>query len=368
MLFHHTLISSIALWLFSSFSLGAEANLPLDKIKMPKGFKIAIYARVPGARSMTVGRNGTLFVGTRDTKVFAVQDKNGDHVGETVVEIAKDLNEPNGVAIKDGALYIAEISRVSKITDIENRMGQSLTLETVSDAFPKDKHHGWKFIAFGPDGKLYVPVGAPCNICEPKKEYANISRMNADGSQLEVFASGIRNTVGFAWHPVTKELWFTDNGRDMLGDDVPPDELNRAAKAGLDFGYPRCHGKDIVDPEFGKPDSCKGIVVPEATFPAHVAALGMRFYTGKQFPKEYRNAIFTALHGSWNRSKPVGYEVRLVKLDKNGKANEPEVFASGWLQDGKAWGRPVDVQPLKDGSMLVSDDQAGIIYRIAYHK
>jgi glucose/arabinose dehydrogenase len=236
----------------------------------------------------------------------------------------------------------------------------------VTDKFPKDTHHGWKFIAFGPDGKLYVPVGAPCNICEPDpNRYANITRMNADGSGLEVYARGVRNSVGFDWDPRTRELWFTDNGRDWLGDDSPPDKLNHAATAGLHFGYPYCHGGAVADPEYGHRHACSEFAPPAQNLGAHVAALGMRFYTGSQFPPEYRNQIFVAEHGSWNRGVKTGYRVAIARIE-NGKAVAYESFASGWLQGQKVWGRPADVLVLPDGSLLVSDDYAGAIYRISY--
>jgi hypothetical protein len=237
---------------------------------------------------------------------------------------------------------------------------------TVNDQFPKDRHHGWKFIAFGPDGMLYVPVGAPCNICQPdENRYALITRMKADGSGREIFARGIRNTVGFDWHPATKELWFTDNGRDQLGDDIPPDELNHAPKKGLHFGYPYCHGGDIPDDQFGKKHSCTEFTPPAQKLGPHVATLGMRFYTGSMFPPEYHNQIFIAEHGSWNRSTPIGYRITVVGLNKN-RAISYKVFAEGWLQGRRAWGRPVDVLVMRDGALLVSDDSAGAIYRIGY--
>jgi glucose/arabinose dehydrogenase len=236
----------------------------------------------------------------------------------------------------------------------------------VKDDFPTNTHHGWKFTAFGPDGKLYIPVGAPCNICENKDPFAAIGRMNPDGTGYETIARGVRNTVGFDWHPQTKELWFTDNGRDWLGDDLPPDELNRAASDNLNFGYPYCYGHNVPDPKYDKPKAfCRNFVAPAQLLGPHVAALGMRFYTGKMFPEKYRNQIFLAEHGSWNRSRKIGYQVSLVTL-KGNKALSYEPFAKGWLQGQSNWGRPVDVQVMPDGALLVSDDQAGVIYRISY--
>ena len=339
-------------------------------IKLPPGFKIEVYAdNVPNARSMTLSPEGVLFVGTRESRVYAVVDTNKDYKADNVITIASGLNSPNGVAFRNGSLYVAEISKVWRYDNIENNLNNPPDPVLISDGFPTDGHHGWKFIAFGPDNKLYVPVGAPCNIClrDDDERYASIMRMNPDGSELEVFAHGIRNTVGFTWHPGTQELWFTDNGRDMLGDNVPPDELNRAPSAGLHFGYPFVHGGDIPDPEFGEGTDINQYVKPVQKLGPHVAALGMRFYTGNMFPEEYRNQIFIAEHGSWNRSKKIGYRVMLVKLNGN-EAVSYEPFAEGWLQGDAVSGRPVDVLVMPDGSMLVSDDYGGVIYRIIYSK
>jgi len=265
------------------------------------------------------------------------------------------------------ALYVSAVDRVLRFDDIEDRLTSPPKPVVVTDRLPKDRHHGWKFIAFGPDGKLYVPVGAPCNICEPDaNRYANIMRMNPDGSGLETFARGVRNSVGFDWDPRTHELWFTDNGRDWLGDDSPPDELNHAPKAGMHFGFPYCHGGTISDPEFGRRRPCADFTPPAQNLGPHVAALGMRFYTGTQFPEAYRNQILIAEHGSWNRSKKIGYRVSLVRME-NGKGVAYEPFATGWLQGETPWGRPADVLVMPDGSLLVSDDYAGAIYRITHH-
>ena len=345
----------------------AERTLPLEQIKLPKGFTIGLYAdRVPNARSMVRAPGGTLFIGTRSAgKVYAVLDRDGDHRADQVKVIASGLTMPNGVAFRDGALYVAEIHRVLRYDDIEQRLDDVPEPVVVNDTFPTDKSHGWKYIAFGPDGLLYVPVGAPCNVCEQRdRRYASIMRMKPDGTGLEVFASGVRNTVGFDWHPRTKELWFTDNGRDWLGDDLPPDELNRAERKGLHFGFPYCHGKDIADPEFGRDRSCYEFTKPAAELGPHVAALGMVFYMGEMFPPTYRGQIFIAEHGSWNRSEPIGYRVSVVKLEGS-RVVAYETFAEGWLQKGKPWGRPVAVLVTPDGALLVSDDHAGAIYRIS---
>jgi glucose/arabinose dehydrogenase len=317
---------------------------------------------------MALSENGILFVGTRDVggNVYAIVDDNKDCKADEVVVVASGLNMPNGVAIKDVDLYVAEVNRILKYENIEENYRTRPTPQIIKDDFPTDRHHGWKFIRFGPDGKLYVPVGAPCNICLSEDErFASITRMNVDGSEFEVFSHGIRNTVGFDWHPSTNELWFTDNGRDMMGDNIPPDELNRAPQIGMHFGYPFVHGDDIIDPEFGEGKDPSDYTVPAQYLGPHVAALGMRFYTGDMFPTEYKNQIFIAEHGSWNRSTKIGYRVMLVKLDGNQTVSY-ETFADGWLNGDSVSGRPVDVQQMPDGSLLVSDDYAGVIYRIIY--
>jgi glucose/arabinose dehydrogenase len=349
-----------------------QKTLPLDKIKLPAGFKIEVYAEVNNARSMAMSPSGVLYVGNRDgDKVYAVKDTDGDLKADKRWTIASGLNMPNGVAFKDGDLYVAEVSRILKFPAIESKLANPPAPIVLNDQYPTETHHGWKYIAFGPDGKLYVPVGAPCNICESKDEiYASLTRINPDGSGREIFAKGIRNTVGFTWHPQTKELWFTDNGRDMLGDDIPPCELNRAPQAGMHFGYPYCHGGTIKDPEFGNKRPCSDFTVPAQNLGPHTAPLGLKFYTGSMFPEQYRNQLFIAEHGSWNRSKKIGYRVSLVNVENNSKSTGYETFASGWLDDAtqKVWGRPVDVLILNDGSILVSDDQANVIYRISYQK
>ncbi|MCM2465991.1 PQQ-dependent sugar dehydrogenase [Methanoculleus oceani] len=347
---------------------GTTGTLPLDTITLPPGFAIDVYAgNVTGARSMTMSPNGTLFVGSRGPgNVYAIPDRDGDGRGDEVITIASGLDSPNGVALRNGSLYVAEIGRVLRYDDIEANLADPPEAAVVSEDFPGDASHGWKFIAFGPDGKLYVPVGVPCNVCDPEDErFGTILRMNPDGTDLEVYARGIRNTVGFDWHPRTGDLWFTDNGRDWLGDDVPPDELNRAPEAGMHFGFPYCHGRSIPDPEFGAGQSCGNFTPPEQELGPHVAALGMQFYTGEQFPEEYRERIFIAEHGSWNRLEPIGYRVTMVELE-NGTPVSYEAFAEGWLQGRDAWGRPVDVEVANDGSLLVSDDRANAVYRITY--
>jgi glucose/arabinose dehydrogenase len=357
----------VAAFLFGATGCASESRL--GEIALPPGFRIAVYAEVPGARSMALGEKGTLFVGTRGAgKVYAVLPGAAPEGKHRVVTIAGGLDSPNGVAFRNGALYVAEIGRVLRFDGIESALEAPPQPVVVNDGFPKDGHHGWKFIRFGPDGLVYVPVGAPCNVCErDDPRYAAILRVAPDGGTPEVFASGVRNTVGFDWNPETKELWFTDNGRDMMGDDLPPDELNRAPRKGLHFGFPYRHGRSVDDPEFGSRAAKRTFVPPELELPAHVASLGMRFYTGAMFPPEYRNRIFIAEHGSWNRSTPVGYRITTVRLEGN-RAAGYDVFARGWLYGGVAWGRPVDLQEMPDGSLLVSDDKAGLIYRISYRK
>lgn len=364
---HLLLLSAFAFLLLPAACTRSNSSKAEAPGRVPEGFRIAEYAEVPGARSMTIGDNGTLFVGTRDDAVYAVLDTNHDGTGDRVLTIASGLNSPNGVAFRQGSLYVAEISRVLRYDNIEERLENPPDPVVVRDDFPSDTHHGWKFIAFGPDDKLYIPVGAPCNVCDEGDPYASILRMNPDGSELEVFARGIRNTVGFDWNPATGVLWFTDNGRDWLGDNLPPDELNRAPEPGLNFGFPYRHGDDIVDPEYGDqaPEEFD-YQRPALNLGAHVAALGMRFYGGAMFPAEYRGRIFIAEHGSWNRSTKVGYRVVSVTLDGT-IATGDELFATGWLhKDGSVSGRPVDVQELADGSLLVSDDYGGKIWRITY--
>jgi glucose/arabinose dehydrogenase len=363
-------LAAVLLVIFSPSCLPAlpQKGIHLDKIAMPPGFKIQIYQdKVPNARSMALSPKGTLFVGTRsEGKVYAIPDRDGDHRGDEVITVAQGLNMPNGVAFRNGALYVAEVSRVIRFDDIEARLNDPPTPAVVNDQFPSDPDHGWKYMAFGPDGRLYVPVGAPCNVCKKADErYASIMRMMSDGTGLEVFAHGVRNTVGFDWHPETKALWFTDNGRDWMGDDSPPDELNRAPEKSMHFGFPFCHGGDIPDPELGKERKCDSFTPPVVKLGPHVASLGMKFYTGGMFPKAYQGQIFIAEHGSWNRKTPMGYRITLVRLDGD-RAPGYEVFAEGWLQGIEAWGRPVDILVMPDGAILVSDDRAGAIYRITY--
>ena len=335
----------------------------VDGLRVPPGFIIEKFADVPNARQMALGRN-TLFVGSMRAGVVHAIPLSHGHPGQPVV-VARDLAMPVGVAFKDGDLYVSAVDRVVRLKRIETSLKRPPPPETVVDGYPGDVAHGWKFITFGPDGKLYIPVGAPCNICVPDPgRYAVITRVDLATKKIEVVARGVRNSVGFDWRPGTHELWFTDNGRDWLGDEAPPDELNRVSQTGQHFGYPHCHGGTIPDPEFGQP--CRGYTPPAQALGAHVAGLGMRFYSGGQFPEKYRGAIFIAEHGSWNRGAKAGYKVSVVRLDARQRVVAYEDFATGWVRGEAVSGRPADVLVMPDGSLLVSDDHAGAIYRIRY--
>jgi len=349
---------------------GLEALL--NKIKLPPGFHITLFASgLVHPRQMCISPSGTVFVGTMEGKdgiIYALPDKNRDGIADEAIVIAKSLWLPNGVALKDGNLYIAEINRITRLDDIEHHLKEPPKLVVVANDFSKKTHHGWKYIRFGPDGRLYVPQGAPCNVCEPEPLFGCLSSMKEDGTDRQVLAKGIRNTVGFDWDPLTKKLWFTDNGRDLMGDNKPPDELNFMAEKGMHFGFPYMWGDNQPDPEFGKKAPAGLVMTPPAMcLGPHVASLGMRFYDGKNFPAEYKHRIFIAEHGSWNRSKKIGYRVTMVTLEGD-KAVKYEPFATGWLNDAtqEVSGRPVDIGITKDGALLVSDDYAGNIYRISY--
>jgi glucose/arabinose dehydrogenase len=353
--------------------IDTEHGLPLDRLKLPEGFKIEVYAKdVTKAREMCLSSEGTLYVGTRDNgNVYALRDEDKDGVAEKKYIIYSGGNDPNGVALKDGNLYVAEVNRVLRFDNIEKNLATPPQPVVVYDKYPTEKHHGQKFIAFGPDGKLYIPVGAPCNICESKDPIFNsITRINPDGSGFEIVSKGVRNTVGFTWHPDTKEMWFTDNGRDMLGDDKPNCELNRSTGPGQHFGYPYVHQGDILDPEFGKNKKLTDYVKPVALLGPHTAPLGIEYYRNGQFPATHNNKFFIAKHGSWNRTEKIGYDVDMVEIDSLGGLVNKSTFISGWLSDDKkdVWGRPVDLETMPDGSLLVSDDFANCIYKVSYKK
>jgi glucose/arabinose dehydrogenase len=360
----------LALLSFAACSALQASDGPADRlgeIQLPPGFEIAVYAAdVENARQLALGADGTVFAGSREAgKVHAVVDEDDDQAADRVYLIDRGLDMPSGIAFRDGALFVGAVDRILRYDAIEQQLDDPPEPVVVTDELPDKSHHGWKYLRFGPDGLLYVPVGAPCNICN-EPGFAEIRRMQADGSGMETFAQGVRNSVGLAFHPDSGELWFTDNGRDLLGDDLPGDELNHAPRPGLHFGYPFCHQGDSPDPEFGAGKSCSDYAPPALVLGAHVAALGLTFYTGDMFPAAYRNQLFIAQHGSWNRSSKVGYNLLLVRFDAAGKVAGSEVFAQGWLQGEKNWGRPSDVLQMPDGALLVADDQAGAIYRISY--
>jgi len=354
-------VAAVGCWYRGYFAgVLPSAAAEMTDITLPPGFHIGVFAgNVPNARQMALGPPGVVFVGSlSEGKVYAIR-------AEKVYVLASGLNMPSGLAYRDGALYVAAVNRILKFPDVAHDLEKPPKPEVVSDAYPGDRHHGWKFIAFGPDGKLYVPVGAPCNICEVSGLHGTITRLDLSGGKPEIVARGVRNSVGFDFHPQTRELWFTDNGRDWLGDDQPPDELNHVTKAGQHFGFPFCHGDGLKDPEHNAGKNCGDFTAPARLLGPHVASIGMRFYTGTMFPEKYRNSVFIAEHGSWNRTTPVGYRVSFVKIE-DGKAVSYEPFAAGWLKGSTASGRPADVLVMPDGALLVSDDKAGRIYRISY--
>lgn len=347
----------------------ADAGKAFSEIRLPEGFSISLYARVRNARAMTLSPNGILYVGSRkEGKVYAVVDQNGDDKADEVITVAENLKMPTGVCWHKGKLYVSEVSRILVFDNIDLAYRQKPGYKALPYAFPSEEHHGWKYIRFGPDDKLYVPVGAPCNVClrEDDPRFSTIMRLNPDGSEAEIVARGVRNSVGFGWHPETGALWFTDNGRDWMGDDLPPCELNVCPTPGLHFGFPFCHGSSIPDPDYGKNIRCDTFTPAARELGPHVAPLGMCFYTHTAFPSRYRNGIFIAEHGSWNRSTPIGYRITFVPVEGH-KALGYEVFASGWLRnDGSRWGRPVDLIVTPKGDLLVSDDFGDAVYLIRY--
>ena len=345
----------------------AADKLPTAQLKLPPGFNIEVYASgIANTRSLRVGDKGTVFVGTRfGNKVTAIVKKDGKTEIKT---IAEGLYRPNGLAYHNGTLYIAELSQISKIENVEANLDKVNKPTVIYTDLPKDEAHGWKFIGIGPDNKLYVPVGQPGNNVLNSPAHAQIRRIGLDGKGAEVVALGVRNTVGFDWNPVNKQLYFSDNGRDWASEDVPEDELNRITKVGEHFGSPFCYQGNFVDPEHGWGRKCSEFTAPIALTGPHSAGLGLRFYTGSMFPAKYKNAIFLARHGSWNRTNKFGGDIIVYHLNKDGTVKSSEVFISGFLVDNKYIGRPVDVEFMKDGSMLISDDWNGAIYRITYGK
>ncbi len=354
-----------------------QTEISLGFLEAPVGFSIEEFSdQVPGARQLAVSPSGVIYAGTRrtgeDGKVYAIVDFDNDYKADTVYTIISGLRMPNGVAFKDGDLYVAEISKIWKFQDIESNLENPPAPILIRNDYPTETSHGWKYIAFGPDDKLYVPVGAPCNICNHEDErpiFASLTRINPDGTDREIIAHGIRNTVGFTWHPETQELWFTDNGRDWMGDDIPPCELNKMTEEGQHFGFPYIHGASISDPEFGDAGKDSGIdfVEPVQELGPHVAPLGLHFYSGDMFPSTYKNQAFIAEHGSWNRSEKIGYRIMMVTFDDDGNPTSYKPFITGWLQgEEDIRGRPVSIIQLNDGSLLISDDHSGKIYRVTY--
>ena len=344
----------------------AADKLPVDKLQAPRGFKIEVYASgLSNARSIRVGEKGTVFVGSRLTdKVYAITNKDGKN---QVKPLLTGLYRPNGIALHKGTLYIAELSQISKIDDIENHLDNPPKPQVIYSDLPKDEPHGWKFLAVGPDERLYFNIGAPCNICMPPPANAQLRSIKLDGSDPQVIARGIRQVVGMDFHPVTKKLYFTENQRDWLSEDIPQDKLNRLDHPGRDnFGFPYCHQGNIADPEFGWGHNCDEFTQPIALLGPHSAPLGMRFYTGHMFPAEYSNAIFIARHGSWNRTNIFGGDIVAVTLDTDGNVNSVKPFITGFVQSNTYVARPADVEVMKDGSLLISDDYNGAIYRVTY--
>jgi glucose/arabinose dehydrogenase len=343
----------------------AADKLPLDKLKIKNGFKIDVFAAgVPNARSLRLGPKGTVFVSSRlQDKVHAIVEKDGKR---EVKVVAAGLHRPNGIAVHKGTLYIAELSQISKIDNIEDNLDNPPKPTVILADLPKDEAHGWKYLTVGPDEKLYFHIGAPCNICLPPERHSKIYRVGLDGKDLEVYATGVRHIVGMDWHPSLRQLYFSENARDWMSEEVPEDKLNRVTNPGKDnFGYPYCHQGNLPDPEFGWGRSCSEFSKPLALLGAHSAALGLKFYTGNGFGPAYRNAIFLARHGSWNKSVKIGGDVLAIKLNSNGTVKSMEPFITGFIQNNSYVGRPVDVLPMADGSMLVSDDFNGAIYRVS---
>lgn len=369
-MFIRTILGLLSLIIAQNCWAATSAHQDIIKqLRIPQGFVLSIFAdSVPNARSMALAEDGTVFVGSgAEGKVYAVKDSDGDGKADLRYIIARQLYLPNGVAYRNGALYVAEVNRIIRYDHITEHLANPPKPVTVYDQFPSEQHHGWKYLRFGPDQKLYTSVGAPCNVCQPDKTiYGSLVRINTDGTGLETLATGIRSSVGFDWQPDTQRLFFTDNGRDHLGDDQPADELNRLSQIGEHFGFPYCHAGEIPDPEFAQGHHCREFTAPAWKFNAHMAPLGVHFYRGNQFPVEFRQQLLVAEHGSWNRSEPQGYRVVLIKFDQNKPVSE-QVIIQGWLTPaGDALGRPVDLIELPNGSMLISDDKLGVIYKLDY--
>ncbi len=355
--------------LAGKLTVTAASDIPLDRIKLPPGFKIEVWAAgLPGARAMALADNGKMYVGTRPLgRIYEVSDNGSQRSVRVVVD---KLNQP-AAAYRNGSLYVFAVDKVLRYDGITTNPNVAPVDMTEVFKLPKEQHHNWKYVAFGPDGKLYVPFGAPCNICEPPSgEYAQIRRYNPDGSGMEVLATGVRNSVGFDWHPVTKELWFSNHGRDWMGDDTPNDTIWRLSRKGMSAGFPYCHEGKIADPDVKKANPCEGVDQPVALMGPHAATMGVMFYTGTMFPPEYRNVLFNARKGSWNRTQKIGYDVVTVRATADGKNAKVEPFMTGFMDPATQnfWGRPAYMTQLPDGSVLVSDEQLGAIYRITYSR
>ena len=344
-------------------------SLDLNKLRLPDGFSISVYAEVENPRQLTLGDENTVYVGSLRGKVWSLKSSADGVAASEVSVVAEGLNTPTGVAYYGGDLYIGEINRISKISDIVSKPNVPQMTETVSNSLPNRRHHGFKFLAIGPDEKIYFPVGAPCNVCEVEEYFGTLMKMNLDGSGMEIIAQGVRNTVGFDFHPISGELWFTDNGRDMLGDDIPACEINRLEFNGQHFGFPYIHQGDLPDPRFGSGHNPSDYTAPVLKLGAHVAPLGLTFSRGNRMPSRFGNTVFWAEHGSWNRSQKNGYRVMVGEINESNNSiisNEP--FISGWLDGQDHWGRPVDILNMPDGSLLISDDMANVVYRVVYNQ
>jgi len=347
------------------------ADIPVGKFKVPAGFKVELWATgIPGGREIAEGDGGKFYVGTRGIgRVYEVTDKGGERTSRVLID---KLSQPSGVAYKDGTLFVASTDKVLRFDGISTKPDVTPVDVTAAFQLPADHvHHHWKYLRFGPDGKLYMPIGAPCNICEVKTaDHATIRRYNPDGSGMEVVATGVRNSHGLDWHPVTKELWFSNHGRDWMGDDTPNDTLHRMSKVGLNFGFPHCHQGNVPDPDVKKDNACAGVEKPVALMGPHAAVMGVQFYTGSMFPAEYKNVAFVARKGSWNRTAKIGFDVVTVRSAADGQGAKIEPFMTGFLDPAtqEFFGRPTFFHQMKDGSLLVSDEQVGAIYRVSYAK
>ncbi len=367
----HKILFIILFLLISSLTYAEASNsqqpsdLPLNKIKLPPGFLIQVWATIPDAKSLAIGKQGTVFVSSKATgSIYAISQS--DSKEKQIRIIANGLKSPSGIAYYDGALYVTALNRIFRFDQIENNLDHINEPVTIYENLPKESFHSTRYMALGPDNLLYITIGAPCDACEADPmQYALIARINPNGNNFEIYAQGVRNSLGLDWHPQTNQLWFSDIGRDWMGEDIPPDELNQATAQGLHFGFPYCHANNILDPKFGAKRGCNKSQPPIAELEPHVSPQGIKFYSGRMFPPQYHDQLFIAEHGSWNRRSPVGFRLQHFQIEKN-QLVKKEIFAEGWFIDQKAWGRPTDLLVMPDGALLVSDDLAGVIYRISY--